>query len=274
MHPDMDSDVEEEWEDDEGVKHTRKVIDFNKEATHGHMFTIYQDRKNRTPHERFVKINYSKGKPTEISWGSGNRCMKWDNVKFVIKGRKSRTMQVWKDVIDEDHTWTVVGKDGTTFDCSASDDHSRDIWANGITKLLGMTEEERQKLQDEYDPGEIIDTSMDVIKKDKTASQLETQQKLFFLLVEVTFRDINFEGVYGIIGDEIKSIFMEKKFYQKALDEKVPWRTWDTWIRAEVIAYLLGQTRTTESGLDVESLLDILRKCYSEVDMVDKKLEK
>merc|ERR1719471_444675 len=57
LHPEG-SDEEEEYEDEEtGEVKTRKVVDFKKEAAHGHMFTVYQPRKNYSPHERFIKID-------------------------------------------------------------------------------------------------------------------------------------------------------------------------------------------------------------------------
>merc|ERR1719334_2231275 len=73
LHPEG-SDEEEEYEDEEtGEKKIRKVVDFKKEASHGHMFTVYHPRKNRTPHERFVKVDFKDGEPQNISWGSGDR---------------------------------------------------------------------------------------------------------------------------------------------------------------------------------------------------------
>merc|ERR1719461_1050887 len=142
LHP-QGSSEEEEYEDEEtGEKKTRKVVDFKKEASHGHMFTVFHPRKNRTPHERFVKIDFKDGEPQNISRGSGDRSIKWSDIKFVIKGIKTKTMTVWSDTADDAHTFSVVSNE-KTLDCQASDDHSRDIWADGITKMLGQTEEDR-----------------------------------------------------------------------------------------------------------------------------------
>merc|ERR1719471_2093868 len=185
LHPEG-SDEEEEYEDEEtGEKKVRKVVDFKKEAAHGHMFTVYQPRKNYSPHERFIKIDFADGEPTQISWGSGpSRTMAWADVKFVIKGIKTATMEVWKGEADNDHTFSVVAAD-KTLDVSASDDHSRDIWADGITKLLGQSEEDRAAAQNDYNPN--MDVIEDVQKpREKTASQLETQKSLFQMLVKTS----------------------------------------------------------------------------------------
>merc|ERR1719336_2122210 len=147
LHPEG-SDDEEEYEDEEtGEVKTRKVVDFKKEAAHGHMFTVYQPRKNYSPHDRFVKLDFADGEPDALSWGSGpNRTMKWSDIKFVIKGIKIATMEVWKAEADDAHVFSVVAAD-KTLDCQASDDHSRDIWADGITKMLGQSEEDRAAAQ-------------------------------------------------------------------------------------------------------------------------------
>merc|ERR1719410_2032587 len=129
LHPVDDDDMyeDEEYEDEEGNKHVRHVIDFKKEGSHGHMFTVYHPRKNRTPHERFVKISFKDGEPQDISWGSGaERQIMWKDIKFVIKAIKTNTMLVWKDMADDEHTFSVITPE-KTLDCSASDDHSRDI---------------------------------------------------------------------------------------------------------------------------------------------------
>merc|ERR1719461_442660 len=77
LHPEG-SDEEEEYEDEEtGEVKKQKVVDFKKEASHGHMFTVYHPRKNYSPHERFVKIDFSDGEPQNISWGSGDRSIAW-----------------------------------------------------------------------------------------------------------------------------------------------------------------------------------------------------
>merc|ERR1719384_325145 len=77
LHP-VSSGEEEDYEDETGEHHTRHVPDFKKEAAHGHMFTVFHGRKNRSPHERFIKMSFSDGEPKDISWGSGARFINFE----------------------------------------------------------------------------------------------------------------------------------------------------------------------------------------------------
>jgi len=238
LHPEG-SDEEEEYEDEEtGEVKKRKVVDFKKEASHGHMFTVYHPRKNRSPHERFVKVDFSDGEPQNISWGSGDRSINWADIKFVCKGIKTKTMTVWSAEADDAHVFSVVSN-GKTLDCQASDDHSRDIWVDGLTKMLGQSEEDRAAAQAAYNPDseEVADVEK---PREKTASQLQTQRNLFNMIIKTTFREINFEGLYGFLGDPVQAEFKDDKFYQKALASNVPWRDWEVWVRSEVCAYLVA----------------------------------
>merc|ERR1719373_805833 len=237
LHPES-SGEEEDYEDETGEHHTRKVIDFKKEAAHGHMFTVYHPRKNRTPHERFVKMNFKDGEPQNISWGSGDRNIAFADIKFVVKGIKTKTMEVWKAEADDAHVFSVVAST-KTLDCSASDDHSRDIWVDGLTKMLGQSEEDRAAAQAAYDPN--AEEVADVEKpREKTASQLQTQKNLFNMIVKTTFREINYEGLYGFLGEPVQAEFKDDKFYAKAQANNVPWRDWEAWVRSEVCAYLVS----------------------------------
>merc|ERR1719461_2584869 len=232
LHP-QGSSEEEEYEDEEGVTHTRKVIDFKKEAAHGHMFTVYHPRKNYSPHERFVKMDMADGEPQALTWGSGpNRTMEFSSIKFVLKGCKTATMNVWKAEADEDHVFSIVAAD-KTLDLQASDDHSRDVWVNGITKMFGQTEEDRAAAEASYNPN--LDVVEDVSKpREKTASQLETQKSLFQMLVKTCFRTLNHEGLYGSLNDAVQADYKTDTFYQKAL-QTTEWRQWDKWIRSEIV---------------------------------------
>merc|ERR1719373_1112421 len=238
LHP-QSSGEDEDYEDETGEHHVRHTASFNTESRSGHMFTMYQGRKNRTPHERFVKINYNAdGEPQDISWGAGeSRMLPWSDVKFVVKGCLTKTMQVWKDTADPDLTFSVITPT-RTLDMTASDKHTINLWVAGLTKLLGMSEDDRAAAEAAYDPAEPV--SEDV--KNRVAmpgSQLQTQRALFNMYVKTTFREINFEGLYGVVGENVQDEFTTDVFYQKCLSTGGPWRGWDDWIRAEVVKYLV-----------------------------------
>merc|ERR1719166_193415 len=147
-------------------------------------------------------------------------------------------MLVWKDTAVDDHVFSVVAADGRTLDCQASDDNSRDIWCDGITKMLGMSEEDRLAAEAAYDPNAAAPTVEKV--REKTASQLATQRNLFNMIVKTTFREINYEGLYGFLGDPVQAEFKDDKFYQTALAQNVPWRDWEVWVRAQICTYLVS----------------------------------
>merc|ERR1712110_604146 len=78
LHP-VDSD-EEEYEDEEtGEKMVRKKVDFKIESMHGHLFTVYSLNKTKAPHDRFVKVDWGSEGPVNISWGSGDRQLAFEN---------------------------------------------------------------------------------------------------------------------------------------------------------------------------------------------------
>merc|ERR1719499_2187248 len=186
---------------------------------------------------RFVKIDFSGGEPASISWGSGDRNIAWTDVKFVCKGVVANTMKTWEAECDAGHVFSVVGAT-RTLDCQASNDHDMEVWVKGITKLLGQSEEDRAAAQEGYNPN--AEEVGDVEKpREKTASQLQTQRNLFNMIVKTTFREINFEGLYGFLGEPVQVEFKDDKFYQKAIGLNVPWRDWEVWVRSEVCAYLV-----------------------------------
>jgi len=237
LHP-QSSGEEEDYEDETGAHHVRKVHEFKRECSFGHIFTVYHKRKNRSPHERFVRIDWDGGEPQNINWGGGpTRTIPMSEIKFVLKGRKTPTMQLWKEDSEEDHVFSVIG-DKRTFDCQAADQFCRDEWVNGITKLLGQTEEERYAAQEAYDPSSSV--VQEIVKPDaKTPSQLDTQRGLFNMQVKTTFRELSYEGLYVNIPADVKEDFQSDKFYQKCLQGGTEWRQWEQWIRDEIVKFLV-----------------------------------
>jgi len=238
LHP-QSSGEEEDYEDETGEHHVRHVQDFKKEARSGHMFTVYHLRKNRTPHERYVKVEFNAdGEPQDISWGCGEaRKLDWSEVKFVVTGICTKTMQVWKDTADANHCFSVVGANHT-LDLQASNDHDMEVWVNGLTKMLGQTEDDRYKAQTAYDPNQEQVDDLDQTRS-QTASQLQTQRALFTMNTKTCFKEINFEGIYGVIAQTTQDEFLSDVFYQKCLASGTPWRAWDIWIRTEIVKFLV-----------------------------------
>merc|ERR1719189_1057736 len=144
-------------------------------------------------------------------------------------------MLLWKDQVTDANAFSLIGAT-TTVDFSASDEHTRDVWVKGLTKLLGQSEEDRAAAQEAYDPNAAEVTDLEQ-KREKTGSQMQTQRNLFSMQVKTIIREINFEGLYGVINDMVKEEFNSDVFYQKAIGSQTDWRGWDQWIRKQIVDY-------------------------------------
>lgn len=248
LHP-VDSD-EEEYEDDDGVKHTRKKIDFKTESMHGHLFTIYNNNKSKAPHDRFVKVDWNGDKPTNISWGSGDRQMDWSLVKFVIKGAVTPATQMWSANIKEPaNVFSIIATDGRTLDMMAEDMDTCTCWADGITKTLEQKEEDRAAMQESYTP---LETKEDGPSVDRTASQEETRSKLVQMHCLTAFKDFERVGVYNPVcyADVVKGDFDEKwatDFVSKSTNH---WRHWEWEVRQAIIQHCIKESILDEDIVD------------------------
>merc|ERR1712048_1196740 len=89
----------------------------------------------------------------------------------------------------------------------------------------------------EYKP-KVVGDDEDV-KRDKTKSQLETQRILFMTQCDTIVRELNHEGVYGLVGDTVKEKFKNDEYYQATCTKGIPWRNWDTYIRKQMVDWLI-----------------------------------
>merc|ERR1712038_856544 len=237
LHP-VDSD-EEEYEDEEtGEKLVRKKVDFKIESMHGHLFTVYNLNKAKAPHDRFVKVDWGSEGPTNISWGSGDRNLEWSQIQFVIKGVKTPTMELWKkDGVKEDCTFSIISSDGRTVDLMASDQATRDLWADGLTKNLGMDEETRAKMQAEYVPIKVTESGAPAVER--TESQEETRVKLVQMHCMTAFKDFERVGVYNPVcyADIVKLEFGEAWAKEFVKTSKNHWRHWEWEVRRAILTH-------------------------------------
>jgi len=248
LHP-VDSD-EEEYEDDEGNKMVRKKVDFKTESMHGHLFTIYTNNKTKAPHDRFVKCDWNGDTPLNISWGSGDRNMEWSLVKFVIKGCKTPATSLWSaQITSPDNVFSLIASDGRTLDLMAENAETCACWADGITKTLGMSEEDRKKMEDEYVP---LETKEDGPSVDRTASQEETRQKLVQMHCLTAFKDFERVGVYNPVcyADVVKDEFTEAWAKNFVAESKNHWRHWQWEVRQAIIQHCIKEGILDEDIVD------------------------
>merc|ERR1719464_89769 len=73
--------------------------------------------------------------------------------------------------------------------------------------------------------------------KKRTKSLMLLQQDLFVMTCTTVFRNIEEEGQYTI-SQTIRDRFNAKELYEEALQQDIPWRQWNHWVRAKVMDYL------------------------------------
>merc|ERR1719461_1019751 len=248
LHP-VDSD-EEEYEDDEGNKQVRKKMDFKTESQHGHLFTIFNNNKSKAPHDRFVKVDWNGDAPTNISWGSGDRNMEWSLVKYVVKGVLTPATKLWEGSASHpENIFSLIASDGRTLDMMAEDASTCALWSDGMTKALGMSEEDRAKMQAEYVP---LETKDDGPSVDRTASQEETRTKLVQMHALTAFKDFERVGVYNPVcyADVVKDEFTEAWAKQFVADSKNHWRHWEWEVRQAIIQHCIKEGILDEDIVD------------------------
>jgi len=248
LHP-VDSD-EEEYEDDEGHKQVRKKVDFKTESMHGHLFTIFNANKSKAPHDRFVKCDWNGDAPTNISWGSGDRNLDWSLIKFVFKGVGTPATTLWeKSASHPENIVSLIASDGRTLDMMAEDAATCSLWADGMTKVLGMSEEDRAKMQAEYVP---LETKEDGPSVDRTASQEETRTKLVQMHCLTAFKDFERVGVYNPVcyADVVKDEFTEAWAKNFVSSSKNHWRHWEWEVRQAIIQHCIKEGILDEDIVD------------------------
>jgi len=248
LHP-VDSD-EEEYEDDDGNKQVRKKMDFKTESMHGHLFTIFNNNKSKAPHDRFVKVDWNGDKPTNISWGSGDRQIEWGLVKFVVKGVVTPATKLWEaSATHPENIFSLIASDGRTLDMMAEDAETCQLWADGMTKVLDMTEDDRAKLQTEYVP---LETKADGPSVDRTASQEETRTKLVQMHALTAFKDFERVGVYNPVcyADVVKDEFTETWAKDFVTNSKNHWRHWEWEVRQSIIQHCIKEGILDEDIVD------------------------
>jgi len=82
-------------------------------------------------------------------------------------------------------------------------------------------------------------------------------QDLFVMTCTTVFRNIEEEGQY-CITQAIRDKFDAKLMYDEALQQDIPWRQWNTWVRQRIMDHLKNYNDTSE---EVQSLDEEDDKC-------------
>jgi len=254
--------VEEEEENEveenqaSALEHAQSTWDMERwklTAANGQMFKKHKyRRKAQDAAKRFIKIefNSSMETPKRIVWGTGNRNIKWSEVKLVAYGCYTPTFvrQQQQGNVDERCCLSVVSQN-TILDISYSDHAVVWKWCKGLRELLGQSDAEAKRLQEELRSNPPVKKAK---KKPENKSEAKTedliilQKDLFVMTTTTVFR--NLEEEYYPITPELKAAFDPNLMYTQALGEDVPWRQWQNWIKRQILDEmknrgLLGSTK-------------------------------
>jgi len=174
---------------------------------------------------------------------------------LIAHGHFTPTFTQRKEQLPERTCLSVVSRH-TILDIQNDDPNIVEYWVKGLRALLGQSDEDARKLQQELvnnppDPrkkktrrrgGEGRSKTVEKGKpkeKQRTESLILLQKDLFIMTTTTVFRSL--EEQYYPVTQELKEQFNPNVMYQKALDDDVPWRDWQTWIQSEVIKMMKEQ---------------------------------
>jgi len=72
------------------------------------------------------------------------------------------------------------------------------------------------------------------------------QQDLFVMTTTTVFRQLEEERIWEI-DQSVRDKFNAKSLYEQALQNDVPWRHWNQWIRDRIVEYLKGNNKMIQT---------------------------
>merc|ERR1719471_2602963 len=147
---------EEEEEEDEDAGGTVIPVEFSieefiKASCTGQLFKKHKYRKRaQDPNERFIQITYDATRtvPQRITWGTNNRFIEWSQIKLIAHGHYTPTFTQRKETLPPETCLSVVSRH-TILDIQNDDPAVVLFWVKGLRELLGQSNQEANKLQQE-----------------------------------------------------------------------------------------------------------------------------
>jgi len=279
---------EEESDNEVPVKPVASLKDrlkqFDKIAQTGQLFLKYTGKRRRKPQDRIVKVSFDdQGKPKQISWGSGSRHIDFSDIIYVAYGHYTPVFLARKDQLDANLCFSVVGKT-QILDVQAQTKDMAELWVKGLRKLIGQTDDKADQLAKEsMEKGNLPGTGASKEKSNGTEKQVvETrttslmllQQDLFVMTTTTVFRNLEEERIWEI-DQSVRDKFNAKSLYEQALQNDVPWRQWNQWIRDRIVTYLkennkMIQTQSTFSPYGQPYLTPQIQQPYMTPQIVQR----
>jgi len=260
----VDDHIEEDWDsvtDSNDSEHDIQV-DFKRAASVGQIFLKHTGKRRRKPQDRFVKVTFAQsGEPRSISWGSGSRHINFEDICTITWGHWTPVFTERKETLDANLCFSVIGRE-QILDLQAPERDVAQLWVLGLRDLKGLDNDESNKIAQEMKsngtmPGirkrrrEDKPSKRSTRREKRTKSLMMLQQDLFVMTCTTVFRNIEEEGHYKIT-EAVREKFDAKVMYDEALQQDIPWRQWNTWVRQKIMDHLKNFNENSEETQQVD----------------------
>jgi len=251
-----------EYDDEETESEHDLSVDFKRAASIGQLFLKHTGKRRRKPQDRFVKVSFDQNdQPRNISWGSGSRHINFEDICTITWGHWTPVFTARKETLDHNLCFSVIGRE-QILDLQAPERDVAELWVLGLRNLKGLDNAESDRIAQEMKsngtmPGlrkkkrEERHTRKASRREKRTKSLMMLQQDLFVMTCTTVFRNIEEEGQYSIT-QSVRDKFDAKQMYAEALQQDIPWRQWNTWVRQKIMDYLKRYNDTPEETQNFE----------------------
>jgi len=269
--PQPEDEIDEEYDSatDESDDSEHDInVDFHRAASVGQLFLKHTGKRRRKPQDRFVKVTFDQdGEPRNISWGSGSRHINFEDICTITWGHWTPVFTERKETLNPNLCFSVIGRE-QILDLQAPEREVAELWVLGLRALKELDNDESDRIAQEMKSNGTMPGLRKRRKEDKpskrttrrekrTKSLMMLQQDLFVMTCTTVFRNIEEEGQY-VITPAIRDKFDAKVMYDEALQQDIPWRQWNTWVRQRIMDHLKNYNDTSE---EVQSLDEDDDKC-------------
>merc|ERR1719397_1488529 len=206
-----------------------------------------EEMRNREQRVKEDRAFDQTGKPLNISWGSGSRHINFEDICTITWGHWTPVFTERKETLNPNLCFSVIGRE-QILDLQAPEREVAELWVLGLRALKELDNDESDRIAQEMKSNGTMPGLRKRRKEDKpskrttrrekrTKSLMMLQQDLFVMTCTTVFRNIEEEGQY-VITPAIRDKFDAKVMYDEALQQDIPWRQWNTWVRKKIMDYL------------------------------------
>lgn len=162
-----------------------------------------------------------------IAWGHWTPC-------FVKRKAK----------LNEKKCLSIVTTDGTVLDLEGYNRAITELWVRGLRKLMGHSDEHSDALA-KKNMKNLVDRPNNQPSRPRPRPSRPSQpnfelprlqQDLYIMTTHTVLRNLEEERVWRI-DQEVRDKFMPQKMYPTVLQQDIPWRHWQQWLREQVTSF-------------------------------------